>query len=1023
MNEILHKRTERAKHFDLGNGNFQFVGFAAPIHYKNALNQWDDIVIDFQPDGLGNLLTDKNKVSCGFRQDGKLEKYFGLRYDADHQFEATIFDIELGGIKKALTKNFATVAEKFSNRIIKNKIDDNIEVINRFNEVSLKNYFRIINPIKDFSITEQLHLKGLFCSNKKDNKNYIPDEQGNFNFVDENGEWKFGIKHPFFVDALGNNYQTVQHELKETKDGLFYTKTLTKEGKDDLVLARFPIEVDADTFYSTTVDALISTGTSATWATVHNASSGASINQTGAAFSPNVNVNKGNYSLNRSFHYFDTSTIGLGKTVTDAVLSLYGAYNSKSSQLCIQKGTQADTPTTSDFDNFSGNYYAKLAVASWVDAQYNDFTFNAQGKSDIVLNGTTKLCIRDYDYDYLNSAPGGQYITYFWSADEDQSGERRPRLVVTYTAGGGGTNVEVTPSAVNATFATVAPTISAAQNVNVSPSVQNVVVALLAAVISAAAGFAATPVNATFALPVHTISVAGAGSVAPATQNSTFSLPASTITAVQAATVSPSVLNATFALSATTVTANRAVTISPSALNATFSLQTATITAIQAVTISPNVLNATFALPSATVTAIRTVNFAATTLNSTFAIPAVVTVISVTINPAVLNVTFSLGLSAVTGKSNVAPTTLNATFAVIDPVVAGAGNVNIAAVVLNATFATLSPAITTVRFITVSPSVLNATFAIQTPSVLCGGAVNFDAATVNATFATSTPTVSAVRSVNFASNVVNATFALPSIAVSGGISITVSVNTVNAAFAIPAPVITANRAVTVTPSVLNANFAVLAPTIELAIPGNVLANTLNATFVLPAVLVLTGSNVTNYTYNEPSIRYSDINSKYGYFLIAVLNATFALPAHTISAVRAVNIAPTTQNATFALPASTTTAIQTATVSPSVLNAVFALPVSSVGISKTVSPAVLNATFAVNSPTITAYIVTTIYPTTLNAVFDLLSSTIRVYKNGIRADVWTPRAKITTSWTTVEKITTNWSIKIKNITAWNKVPKP
>ena len=168
MNEILNKRTERAKHFDLGNGQYQYVGFTAPVHYKNSLGEWEDIVVDFQPDGLGNLISDKNKISCGFRQDGKLEKYFGLRYDADHQFEATVFDIKLDGTANVLTSNFAEVAQKTSDRVVKNKIDANVEIENRLNEVSLKNYFKIKNPVEDFSITEQIHLKGLTCNNKKD---------------------------------------------------------------------------------------------------------------------------------------------------------------------------------------------------------------------------------------------------------------------------------------------------------------------------------------------------------------------------------------------------------------------------------------------------------------------------------------------------------------------------------------------------------------------------------------------------------------------------------------------------------------------------------------------------------------------------------------------------------------------------------------------------------------------------------------------------------------------------------------
>jgi hypothetical protein len=436
MNEILSKRAERCKHFDLGNGQMQYVGFSAPVHYKNTQDEWDNIVLDFQDDGKGNLISDKNKVSCGFRTDKKLSKYFGLRYDKDHQFEATPISIVLDGVEQLGGTEFTTAATKETSQKVSNKLNANVEIVNRLSEVALRNYFKITNPIQDFKITEELHLKGLTCSNKKDGDSLIPDEQGNFNFVDEKGEWKFGIRPPFFRDADGKNYQTVQHELTEVSGRLFYTKTPTKEGKDDLVLARFPIEVDADTFYTTTADGSCWNNDS-TWATAQSAGTGDSIvlNSTTELVVAQDNSGKGtSFDVNRYFAYFDTSTIGLGNTVTAAVFSLYATATVGTSSVSVQKGTQADTLVVAEFDSFSGTYYATVAVASWTESAYNDFTFNAQGKSDIVLDGTTKLCIRDYTYDYLNATPGTSlYYSSFYTAEEAEAGERRPKLVVTYT--------------------------------------------------------------------------------------------------------------------------------------------------------------------------------------------------------------------------------------------------------------------------------------------------------------------------------------------------------------------------------------------------------------------------------------------------------------------------------------------------------------------------------------------------------------------------------------------------------------
>lgn len=431
MNEILSKRAERCKHFDLGNGQMQYVGFGAPIHYKDAKGDWDNIVLDFQDDGKGNLLTDKNKVSCGFRTDKKLSKYFGLRYDKDHQFEATPVSIILDGVEQLGGTEFTTAAIKETSQLVSNKLNPNVEIVNRLSEVALRNYFKITNPVEDFKITEQIHLKGLTCNNKKDIDKYVPDEKGDFNFVDEKGEFKFGIHPPFFRDTDGIEHFTLQHELVETIDGLFYTKTPTKEGKDDLILVRFPIEVDADTFYSTTADGIVQSTTGA-WATVHEETTGASAVSNATSLWAGVTASKTNWYIQRSFLYFDTSTIGAGNTVTAAVLSLYNSATVNPTS--VQKGTQAATLTTGDIHAFSGNEYIHITPTA---NQYNDWTFDAQGRSDIVITGTTKLCVREYTSDYNYAGPSaGQ--SNFWSAEEDQANERRPRLVVTYTASAAG---------------------------------------------------------------------------------------------------------------------------------------------------------------------------------------------------------------------------------------------------------------------------------------------------------------------------------------------------------------------------------------------------------------------------------------------------------------------------------------------------------------------------------------------------------------------------------------------------------
>ena len=430
-NEIISKRTERCKYFDLGNGKRQYVGFGAPCHYKNSKDEWEDIVIDFKPDGLGNLISDKNKISCGFRTDGKLDKYFGLRYDYEHQFEASLYSMLLDTVEQVVLTSFSVSATAKSSEEVSNKLNTNVEILSRLSEVALRNYYKVNAPINNFQITEQLHLAGLSIKNKLEKDKYIPDENGDFIIVDEKGEFKFGIHPPFFVDVNGKTYNTVQHELSLTEKGLLlYTKTPTKEGKDDLILCTFPIEIDADTFYTTTKDGYVESNSGA-WATIHDESTGADADSTTKTLIALSNITKTNYFINRAFLYFDTSSIGSGNTVTNVVLSLYATVNAN--DVSVQLGTQADTLTTGDIDSFSGGLYTHLVPTL---NQYNDFTLGSssgsQGCIDINTTGTSKLCIREYTYDYLNTPAISTKESHFYSAEEDQSGERRPKLVVTY---------------------------------------------------------------------------------------------------------------------------------------------------------------------------------------------------------------------------------------------------------------------------------------------------------------------------------------------------------------------------------------------------------------------------------------------------------------------------------------------------------------------------------------------------------------------------------------------------------------
>ena len=148
----------------------------------------------------------------------------------------------------------------------------------------------------------------------------------------------------------------------------------------------------------------------------------------------------GDHRVYRAFEYFDTSSLPDDAEIHSAALSIYGldsAHLGCTWSIVIQNGQPLfphDPLIDDDFgeEHYSGNggeRDARLGTTS-----YNDIALNGAGLSWINRTGTTKLCLRS-SRDISRSYPCSTHeqLTY-WSADETQPDERRPRLTITYTA-------------------------------------------------------------------------------------------------------------------------------------------------------------------------------------------------------------------------------------------------------------------------------------------------------------------------------------------------------------------------------------------------------------------------------------------------------------------------------------------------------------------------------------------------------------------------------------------------------------
>jgi hypothetical protein len=184
----------------------------------------------------------------------------------------------------------------------------------------------------------------------------------------------------------------------------------------------------------------------ADWDTLHGDPTGSSVEDDLESHSLMVHAQNtpGNpYIMMRAWFYFDLS--GFSGTVSSCSLVIRGDTN-ENEPVSVQKGTQATSLTTADWDSFSGSKFGHVA---WDKDGDNTIVFNSTGIAYIqsIVNsaGTALLCCRQYTHDYLDSAPAphalaGDHAAGGYFADSTTAAYR-PRLHI--NGGGTGTDLSV----------------------------------------------------------------------------------------------------------------------------------------------------------------------------------------------------------------------------------------------------------------------------------------------------------------------------------------------------------------------------------------------------------------------------------------------------------------------------------------------------------------------------------------------------------------------------------------------------
>ena len=143
----------------------------------------------------------------------------------------------------------------------------------------------------------------------------------------------------------------------------------------------------------------------------------------------------GNYIVNRIPVIFDLSSFPSG-TITAAKLFFYTSGGDSS--VSAQEGTFGTSPAAADFDSFTGSTFGTVDISSATD-EFKSISFNAAGITYLqgVLGSTAKIMLREYEHDYLNSAPASS-TSFDNNVHLFGSGvSTSPFLVLTFSGPGG----------------------------------------------------------------------------------------------------------------------------------------------------------------------------------------------------------------------------------------------------------------------------------------------------------------------------------------------------------------------------------------------------------------------------------------------------------------------------------------------------------------------------------------------------------------------------------------------------------
>jgi len=272
------------------------------------------------------------------------------------------------------------------------------------------------------------------------------------NSVIEFVSWKKGYKE---VELRQHFFVRNEYALRLQK--VFYPIWIVFHTWDNLTRFAPQLNLGFDTLTvypdahpeSTSVDGHIQAA-SASWATAHDDDGTIALGYSDLTSSRIGCAKFTNYIIYRAFLLFDTSALTSEATISVAVLSPYITAHNDDYNDGYDYVRVITTNPASNTDLVPADYAAttttqqsadKDLTAGITDSAYNDFTLNATGLSNVSKIGISKFGIRE-GHDIDNQTIGDTSGTYSSiTMNFADNGTDKPKLVVTYTVGGGVVNI------------------------------------------------------------------------------------------------------------------------------------------------------------------------------------------------------------------------------------------------------------------------------------------------------------------------------------------------------------------------------------------------------------------------------------------------------------------------------------------------------------------------------------------------------------------------------------------------------